>query len=160
MPTYEYKCNKCGHRFERFQSIMAGPIRKCPECGKNAVERLISAGGGLIFKGSGFYITDYRDSSYNDKAKADSASEKGEKTGEKSDKADATPAPAAEGKSSAGDAKADAKPGSKPEAAPAATGKSEGKSEGKSQSKGENKPAKSPPASESKPMAKSSSKKR
>ena len=73
MPTYEYKCKKCGHTFDKFQSIMAGPIKKCPECGKNAVERLISAGGGLIFKGSGFYITDYRDSNYTDKAKADSA---------------------------------------------------------------------------------------
>ena len=52
MPTYEYKCKKCGHRFEKFQSIMAGPIRKCPECGKNAVERLISAGGGFGHVGS------------------------------------------------------------------------------------------------------------
>ena len=89
MPTYEYKCKKCDHRFEKFQSIMSGPVRKCPECGKNAVERLISAGGGLIFKGSGFYITDYRDSSYNDKAKAESG---GEKTGEKTDKTDAAAA--------------------------------------------------------------------
>src|ERR1700689_3990326 len=87
MPTYEYKCNACGHRFERFQSIMAGPIRKCPECGKSAVERLISAGGGLIFKGSGFYITDYRDSPYNDKAKAESGGDHGEKTGDKKDAA-------------------------------------------------------------------------
>ena len=59
MPTYEYKCKSCGHAFEKFHSITAAPVKKCPECGKNAVERLISAGGGLIFKGSGFYITDY-----------------------------------------------------------------------------------------------------
>ena len=59
MPTYEYKCDACGHAFEKFQSIMAGPIRKCPVCGKSKVRRLISAGAGLIFKGSGFYITDY-----------------------------------------------------------------------------------------------------
>src|SRR5580658_6647105 len=78
MPTYEYKCNKCGHRFEKFQSIMAGPIKKCPKCGKNAVERLISAGGGLIFKGSGFYITDYRDAAYTDKAKAEAGAGKTE----------------------------------------------------------------------------------
>jgi putative FmdB family regulatory protein len=76
MPTYEYECEKCGHRFERFQSIKAEPIRKCPECGKNAVRRLISGGGGLIFKGSGFYITDYRDASYSEKAKAESGAAK------------------------------------------------------------------------------------
>src|SRR6476659_3782168 len=76
MPTYEYQCEKCEHRFERFQSIKADPIRKCPQCGKNSVRRLISGGGGLIFKGSGFYITDYRDSSYADKANADSGEPK------------------------------------------------------------------------------------
>ena len=62
MPTYEYKCDACDFRFERFQPITAKPIRKCPHCGKSKVKRLISAGGGMIFKGSGFYITDYRDS--------------------------------------------------------------------------------------------------
>jgi putative FmdB family regulatory protein len=73
MPTYEYKCNACGHKFERFQSIMAGPIKQCPACKKNKVKRLIGTGGGLIFKGSGFYITDYRSEGYKEKAKADSA---------------------------------------------------------------------------------------
>ena len=72
MPTYEYKCDACGHRFEKFQSITADPIKKCPECGKNKVRRLIGTGAGLIFKGSGFYITDYRDSGYKEKAKAES----------------------------------------------------------------------------------------
>lgn len=72
MPTYEYKCDACGHAFERFQPITSDPIRKCPQCGKNKVKRLIGIGAGMIFKGSGFYITDYRDSSYKDKAKADS----------------------------------------------------------------------------------------
>src|ERR1041385_7667790 len=72
MPTYEYVCKGCGHQFERFQSIMAAPIKKCPECGKNKVKRLMGTGAGLIFKGSGFYITDYRDKSYAEKAKADS----------------------------------------------------------------------------------------
>jgi putative FmdB family regulatory protein len=72
MPTYEYKCDACGHQFERFQSIMAPPVKRCPECGKAKVRRLISTGAGLIFKGSGFYITDYRDKSYKDSAKADS----------------------------------------------------------------------------------------
>jgi putative FmdB family regulatory protein len=74
MPTYEYKCDACGHQFERFQSITAAPIKRCPQCGKAKVRRLISTGAGLIFKGSGFYITDYRDKSYTDKAKAESGS--------------------------------------------------------------------------------------
>src|SRR5438093_13446476 len=72
MPTYEYKCDACGHDFEKFQSITASPIRKCPKCGKAKVRRLISTGAGLIFKGSGFYITDYRDKGYTDQAKAES----------------------------------------------------------------------------------------
>src|SRR5947208_5623122 len=74
MPTYEYKCNSCGHRFEKFQSMSSAPIKKCPECGKTKVQRLIGTGAGLIFKGSGFYITDYRDAGYNEKAKAESGS--------------------------------------------------------------------------------------
>lgn len=72
MPTYEYKCEACGYDFEEFQSITADPIRKCPRCRKLKVKRLISTGAGLIFKGSGFYITDYRDQGYKDKAKAES----------------------------------------------------------------------------------------
>src|SRR5437588_12479356 len=75
MPTYEYRCDACGHAFEQFQSIKAEPVRKCPECGKNKVKRLISTGAGLIFKGSGFYITDYRDKSYTESAKAESGGE-------------------------------------------------------------------------------------
>jgi putative FmdB family regulatory protein len=71
MPTYEYKCEACGHRFEKFQSITAAPIRKCPACNKSKVKRLIGMGAGLLFKGSGFYITDYRPDSYNKAAKAD-----------------------------------------------------------------------------------------
>ena len=73
MPTYEYKCDACGQAFEKFQSIKADPIKVCPHCGQESVRRLISMGGGLIFKGSGFYITDYRDKGYSDSAKADSA---------------------------------------------------------------------------------------
>lgn len=59
MPTYEYECQKCQHKFEAFQSITAKPLGKCPKCGAKA-KRLISAGAGIIFKGSGFYATDYR----------------------------------------------------------------------------------------------------
>jgi putative FmdB family regulatory protein len=72
MPTYEYKCDACGTTFEQFQSIMAAPLKKCIKCGKKRVHRLISGGGALIFKGSGFYITDYRSDSYKDSAKKDS----------------------------------------------------------------------------------------
>jgi putative FmdB family regulatory protein len=59
VPTYEYECEKCGECFERFQSITARPLRKCPKCGGKA-RRKIGAGGGIIFKGSGFYETDYK----------------------------------------------------------------------------------------------------
>jgi putative FmdB family regulatory protein len=58
MPTYEYKCKKCGYEFERFQKITADPVATCPECG-GSVERLITKGGGFILKGRGFYATDY-----------------------------------------------------------------------------------------------------
>ena len=64
VPTYDYKCSACGHEFEKFQSIMARPIRKCPGCGKMKAKRLIGSGAGIIFKGSGFYQTDYRSESY------------------------------------------------------------------------------------------------
>ena len=74
MPTYEYKCDACGNAFERFQSIMAAPIKRCPKCGKNKVRRLISTGAGLIFKGSGFYITDYRSKDYQEAAKKEAPS--------------------------------------------------------------------------------------
>jgi len=73
MPTYEYACEACGHKFEEFQSIKAKPTTICPVCRKRKVKRLISAGAGFIFKGSGFYITDYRSDSYKDAAKNDAA---------------------------------------------------------------------------------------
>lgn len=60
MPTYEYACPKCGHQFEQFQSMRDEPIKKCPKCKKTGVKRLIGGGAGLIFKGTGFYITDYK----------------------------------------------------------------------------------------------------
>lgn len=59
MPTYEYECKKCGHRFDRFQPITAAPIKTCPKC-RGRVARLLSGGAGIIFKGSGFYQTDYK----------------------------------------------------------------------------------------------------
>jgi putative FmdB family regulatory protein len=71
MPTYEYLCDACEHQFEEFHSITAEPIRKCPECGRKKVRRLIGPGAAIIFKGSGFYQTDYRSESYKKAASAD-----------------------------------------------------------------------------------------
>ncbi|MCH7761602.1 zinc ribbon domain-containing protein [candidate division TA06 bacterium] len=68
MPTYEYECSSCGHRFERFQSIKEAAVKRCPRC-RGKVQRLISAGGGILFKGSGFYTTDYRSEDYKKAAK-------------------------------------------------------------------------------------------
>ncbi len=64
MPTYDYICESCGCEFEQFQSITAKSLRTCPKCGKRKLKRLIGAGAGVIFKGSGFYQTDYRSESY------------------------------------------------------------------------------------------------
>ncbi|MEZ6049362.1 MAG: FmdB family zinc ribbon protein [Planctomycetaceae bacterium] len=75
MPTYDYKCGACEHEWEVFQSIKAKPVRKCPECGKLKAKRQIGPGAGIIFKGSGFYQTDYRSSSYKKAAAADSKSD-------------------------------------------------------------------------------------
>ncbi len=72
MPTYDYRCRACGHCFEAFQSMKEKPLEICPNCGKPDVERLISPGSGLLFKGSGFYITDYRKESYKKDSKKDS----------------------------------------------------------------------------------------
>lgn len=72
MPTYDYECSECDNKWEEFQSITAKPIRKCPACGKLKAKRVIGAGAGIIFKGSGFYQTDYRSSSYKKAAEADS----------------------------------------------------------------------------------------
>jgi putative FmdB family regulatory protein len=74
MPTYDYLCAACGHRFEEFQSMSAKALRKCPACKKSKLDRLIGAGAGVIFKGSGFYQTDYRPSSYSADAKKDESS--------------------------------------------------------------------------------------
>ena len=74
MPTYEYKCINCGYKFELFQSMTTAPISDCPECCKNTLKRLIGTGSGIIFKGAGFYQTDYRSSSYQAGAKSDFSS--------------------------------------------------------------------------------------
>ena len=83
MPTYEYVCEKCGHQFEKFQSMKDKPLKTCPEelCtekpwGKGKVKRQLGTGAGLIFKGSGFYITDYRSDKYKEAAKKDTGAAK------------------------------------------------------------------------------------
>jgi len=95
MPTYEYQCDACGKKFEKFQSISAAPIRKCPFCNENKVRRLIGMGSGLIFKGSGFYATDYRSDSYKKSAKSESAPAAGKGDSKPLPAADAKPAKAA-----------------------------------------------------------------
>lgn len=72
MPTYDYVCQKCEHAFEHFQSMSSKPLTRCPKCA-GRVRRLIGAGSGIIFKGSGFYHTDYRKDSYRNKEKAESS---------------------------------------------------------------------------------------
>ena len=118
MPTYDYKCDACGHAFEKFQSISASPLKKCPSCAQNKLKRLIGTGAGVIFKGGGFYQTDYRSESYKAAAKQESGAAGG-------------------GGESKGESKGEAKPAASTDAAPAA--KAETKSEAKSESK-------SPPA--------------
>jgi putative FmdB family regulatory protein len=105
MPTYEYVCSKCGHEFDKFQSMAEKPLTVCPrdlcakkKWGRGKVIKKISGGGGLIFKGSGFYITDYRSDKYKESAKKDIAASR----------------PAAESKPSASESKPAAKSESKP----------------------------------------------
>src|SRR5262245_13583183 len=76
MPTYEYECDACEHRFDEFQSMSEAPLKKCPQCGKPKLRRLFGAGAAVIFKGSGFYQTDYRSESYKSAAEADQESAK------------------------------------------------------------------------------------
>ena len=92
MPTYDYQCRACKYEFDKFQSISDPAIRKCPKCGKLRVRRLIGTGGGVIFKGSGFYQTDYRSESYRKAAEKEKGGDvkcDGTSTGKKQDKAGA-----------------------------------------------------------------------
>jgi putative FmdB family regulatory protein len=89
MPTYDYECKKCDHRWELFQSITASPVRKCPECGKLSAKRVIGPGAGIIFRGSGFYQTDYRSDSYKKAAEADKKS--AESSSKSESKSETTP---------------------------------------------------------------------
>ncbi len=134
MPTYDYKCNACSHTFELFQSMTAKHEKKCPSCGKLKLERLIGTGAALIFKGGGFYQTDYRTESY--------------KQGESAAKDATKPAEASTSSDSKSAAATQAKSDSKPET------KAEAKSQSKSETKSPAKSAKSESTKASKPAAK------
>lgn len=110
MPTYEYVCQACDHEFEQFQSMSAEPLKKCPACKKPKLKRLIGTGAAVLFKGGGFYETDYRSDSYKKAAEAEKKS---------------SPDSAAKAESKS-DAKPDAKKDKKSDAKPAAAKKSGG----------------------------------
>ena len=95
MPTYNYECRSCGHAFELFQSMTATVKRKCPTCGKPKLDRLIGAGGGILFKGSGFYQTDYKRSSHQSGEKAASGDSGSKTETPKAEPREAGPKPAA-----------------------------------------------------------------
>lgn len=100
MPTYDYHCDACDHEFELFQSITAEPEKKCPECGKKKLRRLIGTGAAIMFKGSGFYTTDYRSESYKKRAEADKPkSESKSESKTDSSKSDSSKSDAKSGKS-------------------------------------------------------------
>ncbi|QYK46747.1 MAG: zinc ribbon domain-containing protein [Phycisphaeraceae bacterium] len=140
MPTYDYKCNACKHRFELFQSMKDAPKRKCPKCAKNALERLIGTGAAILFKGSGFYETDYRSESYKKAADAEKAPAPDSKTDSKPE--------------TKSDSKSDAKPDAKSQSTPKQESKPESKSAPKSSPSKGGKP--SPSKSSPKPASKSS----
>ncbi len=100
MPTYDYICDSCGHEMEVFQSMTAALKRKCPECGKPTLKRQIGSGGGIIFKGSGFFQTDYRSESYKKSAAAEKNGAEGKPDKKKKD----AKAAGSEGKSKDSDA--------------------------------------------------------
>lgn len=97
MPTYDYVCDGCGHAFELFQSMTDEVKRTCPKCKIKKLRRLIGAGGAIVFKGSGFYKTDYRSESYKKGAAADSGSGKSEGTGKAPDSGGSKTKPSGEG---------------------------------------------------------------
>lgn len=106
MPTYEYECAACGHTVEIFQSITEAPIRKCPKCKKLRLRRLIGCGGGIIFKGTGFYETDYRSAEYKSKAKQEESGSSSISSDSKSEsKSDAKSETKSESKTKAKNAK-------------------------------------------------------
>jgi putative FmdB family regulatory protein len=99
MPNYDYECDGCGHQWEMFQRMVEDPIKKCPQCNKKKARRLFGTGAAIMFKGSGFYETDYRSDSYKKAAKADKDKSSGDsgssskKDAKSSSSSEAKPAP-------------------------------------------------------------------
>lgn len=121
MPTYEYRCSACKHEFEQFQSMKDKPLRTCPACKKAKLERLIGTGGAIIFKGSGFYQTDYRSEGYKKAADADKPAESklaDSKADSKPETKAASKSDSATSSKSAASAKSDAKPANNAKAKP------------------------------------------
>ena len=110
MPTYDYECDACGHEFELFQGINDSVQRKCPKCGKLKLRRLFGTGAAVVFKGSGFYQTDYRSDSYKKRAEADKppTESKSDSKGSESKSSESKPA-----ESKPAEKKADSEPGKK-----------------------------------------------
>jgi putative FmdB family regulatory protein len=102
MPTYDYRCRGCSHELEHFQSMTAAPLTTCPECAEPELERLIGTGAGLLFKGSGYYQTDYRSESYRKDAKADKESSSGAGTDSSADKSKGNASPKKDGSATGG----------------------------------------------------------
>jgi len=126
MPTYEYQCNACGHEFELFQSMTAPVKKKCPECGKLKLARLIGTGAGVLFRGSGFYETDYRSESYKKAAEAEKKAAKPSSNSEK--KSDAKSDGATKEKSQASSNTGSANGAAKKQASSEKSGKTAGSS--------------------------------
>lgn len=99
MPTYDYECDACSHKFEHFQGINDPLLKKCPECKKPKLRRLIGAGGAVMFKGTGFYQTDYRSEGYKQKAAADKSSDSSSSSSSSSSESKPAAKPKAEKKS-------------------------------------------------------------
>lgn len=116
MPTYDYQCNACGHTLEIFQGINDPVKKKCPECKKNKLERQFGTGAAIVFKGSGFYQTDYRSEGYKKAAKADSKAAEGKSESKSSDKSSSDKSSGAgpSGANSSGAKTTDSKPKPKP----------------------------------------------
>lgn len=106
MPTYDYQCSACGHEWELFQSMNDSPVKSCPKCPKRKARRLLGIGAGLIFKGSGFYETDYKQKSGGENKEGSDKSDSKSSDGSKSDNSKS----ADSGTSSSADSKKEAKP--------------------------------------------------
>ena len=129
MPTYDYECDACNHKFELFQSIMAEVEKKCPKCKKMKLRRLIGTGAAVVFKGSGFYQTDYRSDSYKKSAASDKSGSES-KSDTKSESKSSESKPESKSESSSPESKSSEAPAAKavePKAKPSTDSKPKGK---------------------------------